>query len=186
MAASSQETGIVAGMNTFNRRTAIRIAAVSLLLAAVASPIAWFVARENAEEATVSLAMEESRRLLRHFDAVALNGPKAGEKAAKAARTIAGCRGFFMIRSTDSELASAGCCSLGTTGEVCTNRGLTCSDSLSWPETPRLVETATSQTVPARTFHAHMHRGGSHFPRGTDHSKPIGRTVVERFSPIRF
>jgi len=95
MAASSQETGIVAGMNTFNRRTAIRIAAVSLLLAAVASPIAWFVARENAEEATVSLAMEESRRLLRHFDAVALNGPKAGEKAAKAARTIAG--GLFDI-----------------------------------------------------------------------------------------
>lgn len=95
MASSSQETGIVAGMNTFNRRTAIRIAAVSVLLAAVASPIAWFVARENAEEATVSLAMEESRRLLRHFDAVALNGPEAQEKAAKAARTIAG--GLFDI-----------------------------------------------------------------------------------------
>ena len=40
-------------MNAFNRKTATRIAAVSLLLAAVASPLAWFVARENAEQGTV-------------------------------------------------------------------------------------------------------------------------------------
>ncbi len=95
MAASSQETGIVAGMNTFNRRTAIRITAISVLLAVLASPLAWFVAREQAEEATVSLGMEESRRLLRHFDAVALNGPEAADKAAKAAHAIAG--GLFDI-----------------------------------------------------------------------------------------
>lgn len=47
-------------MNAFNRKTATRIAAVSLLLAAVASPLAWFVARENAEQGTVAFAIEES------------------------------------------------------------------------------------------------------------------------------
>ena len=82
-------------MNSFNKRTAIRISAVSLLLAAVASPIAWFVARENAEENTVSLAMEESQRLLRHLDAIAPGGPNARERAGMAAEIITG--GLFDI-----------------------------------------------------------------------------------------
>lgn len=82
-------------MNSFNKRTAVRISAVSLLLAIVASPIAWFIARENAEESTVALAMEESRRLLRHFDAIALSGPDAREHASQAAETITG--GLFDI-----------------------------------------------------------------------------------------
>lgn len=84
-------------MNSFNRRTAVRIAIVSTLLAVVASPIAWFVARENAEKATVSLAMEDSRRLLHlhHFNPVALSGPDASEHASKAANALAG--GLFDI-----------------------------------------------------------------------------------------
>ena len=82
-------------MNNLNRRTAIRIGAVSLLLAAIASPLAWFVAREGAEESTVLLAMEESRRLLHHFDAMALGGPEARQHAATAANAIAG--GLFDI-----------------------------------------------------------------------------------------
>jgi lipopolysaccharide export system protein LptC len=82
-------------VNSFNKRTAVRISAVSLLLAVVASPIAWFVARENAEQSTVSLAMEESQRLLGHFDALALSEPDAKEHAAKAAETITG--GLFDI-----------------------------------------------------------------------------------------
>lgn len=84
-------------MNSFNRRTAIRIAIVSVLLAAVASPIAWFVAHKNAEEATVLLAMEDSRRLLHlhHFDAAELSGPDATEHAGKAANALAG--GLFDI-----------------------------------------------------------------------------------------
>jgi HD-GYP domain-containing protein (c-di-GMP phosphodiesterase class II) len=82
-------------VNSFNKRTAVRISAVSLLLAVVASPIAWFVARENAEQSTVSLAMEESRRLLRHFDAIALSEPDAREHASRAAETITG--GLFDI-----------------------------------------------------------------------------------------
>lgn len=82
-------------MNPFNRRTATRIAAVSLLLAAIASPLAWFVERENAEQGTVSLAMEESRRLLSHFDSVYLQSPDARLHAEVAARTIVG--GLFDI-----------------------------------------------------------------------------------------
>ena len=82
-------------MNTFQRRTAIRIAAVSILLASLASPIAWYVARESAEESIVSLAIEESGRLLHHFNAIDMNGPNAAEHAAIAAKTISG--GMFDI-----------------------------------------------------------------------------------------
>ena len=82
-------------MNSFNRLTAVRIATVSLLLAAVASPVAWFVARENAEESTVLLAMEESQRLVRHFDVFSMRQPDAVAHATRAAGTIAG--GLFDI-----------------------------------------------------------------------------------------
>ncbi|HEY6896171.1 MAG TPA: HD domain-containing phosphohydrolase [Rhodocyclaceae bacterium] len=77
-------------MNPFNKRAALRIAAVSILLASIASPVAWYVSRENAEESVVSLAMEESDRLLRHYDALALSGPQAKEHAAAAARAMSG------------------------------------------------------------------------------------------------
>lgn len=82
-------------MNTFQKRTAIRIAAVSLLLASLASPVAWFVARESAEESIVSLATEESGRLLHHYNAINLTGPDAIEHATAAAKTISG--GLFDI-----------------------------------------------------------------------------------------
>lgn len=82
-------------MNTFQKRTAIRIAAVSVLLASLASPMAWFVARENAEESIVSLAIEESGRLLHHFDAINLTGPDSIAHAVLAAKTISG--GLFDI-----------------------------------------------------------------------------------------
>ncbi|MDE2440699.1 MAG: HD domain-containing protein, partial [Betaproteobacteria bacterium] len=82
-------------MKSFNKRTAWRIAAVSLLLAALASPLAWFVARESAEESMVSLAIEESQRLLKHFDAIMLNGADAATHASSAAAAIVG--GLFDI-----------------------------------------------------------------------------------------
>lgn len=82
-------------MNSFNRRAGIRIAAVSMLLAAVASPFAWLIAHENAEADTVSMAMEESQRLLRRFDVTALSGPSAEKYAQKAADTLVG--GLFDI-----------------------------------------------------------------------------------------
>ena len=82
-------------MNNFQKRTAIRIASVSILLACLSSPLAWFVARENSEESVVALAIEESGRLLHHFDAIELHGPTAAEHAVLAAKTIAG--GMFDI-----------------------------------------------------------------------------------------
>jgi HD-GYP domain-containing protein (c-di-GMP phosphodiesterase class II) len=84
-------------MNAFKQRTSIRIAIVSVLLAAIASPLAWLVSHRNAEAGTVSLAIEESRRLLhlRHFDANALSGPDASKHAGRAADALAG--GLFDI-----------------------------------------------------------------------------------------
>ena len=82
-------------MNAFNRRTALRIAVVSLLLAAVASPIAGLVAHEQAEQATIALAMEESDRLVHHLGPITLSGPEARTSAEKAAAFLAG--GLFDI-----------------------------------------------------------------------------------------
>jgi len=82
-------------MNSFQKRTAIQIASVSILLASLASPVAWFVERERSEEGIVSLAMEESGRLLHHYDAVDMSGPNAVEHATIAAKTISG--GMFDI-----------------------------------------------------------------------------------------
>jgi HD-GYP domain-containing protein (c-di-GMP phosphodiesterase class II) len=82
-------------MNLFNKRTAVRIAAVSMLLACISGPVAWFVAQERAEESTVSLAMEESQRLLGFFDALALDEADAKTRAAEAVRTNVG--GLFDI-----------------------------------------------------------------------------------------
>ena len=82
-------------MNNFQQRTAVKIATVSILLASLASPLAWFVERERSEEGVVSLAMEESRRLLSHHDALDMGGPDALEHATEAASTISG--GLFDI-----------------------------------------------------------------------------------------
>ncbi len=82
-------------LNPFNRRAALRIAGVSLLLAGLASPLAWYVARESAEETTVALAAEESRRLLQHFAAFDRADQAAAAHAAEAAQAIVG--GLFDI-----------------------------------------------------------------------------------------
>jgi len=82
-------------MNTFQKRAAMRISAVTLLMAMVASPVAWFVAREKAEESIVSLAIEESDGFLHRFGAINLNGPDAAQHATLAADSISG--GLFDI-----------------------------------------------------------------------------------------
>ncbi len=82
-------------MNLFNKRAAQRIALVSMILAGMLAPISWFITKESAEEEVVSLAMEESKRFLRHFEAVDLAGPDARQKAQNAANTLSG--GLFDI-----------------------------------------------------------------------------------------
>lgn len=90
-----------------------------------------------------------------------------------------------MTLSTDSELATNGCWWSGTKGELRALRGFARSGLLIQRIIPAAAETATSQTVRARTFYAHMHAGHPQFLTETDHSKPIDRRVVERFSPTR-
>lgn len=82
-------------MNFFNRRAAQRIAIVSMGLAALVAPASWFIATEGAESEVVSLAMEESKRFLRHFDAIELEGTDSKAKAENAAVTLSG--GIFDI-----------------------------------------------------------------------------------------
>lgn len=82
-------------MNTFNLKAAQRIGAVSVLLALLVSPVAWFVARETAETEAMSLAMEESRRILSHLSAISLETPLIKAQAEKAASQITG--GLFDI-----------------------------------------------------------------------------------------
>jgi HD-GYP domain-containing protein (c-di-GMP phosphodiesterase class II) len=82
-------------MNSFRKRTAYRIAAVSVVLASIAGPISWLIARENAERGIVALSIEESHRLIHHHHAINLNGPEAKSLAAEAAKSITG--GLFDI-----------------------------------------------------------------------------------------
>ncbi|MBL0142559.1 MAG: hypothetical protein IPP91_10795 [Betaproteobacteria bacterium] len=82
-------------MNPFRKRAAIRIAAVSILLASIASPVSWLIAREGAEEAIIALATEESRSLIDHFNATDLTGEEATQRATLAAQSISG--GLFDI-----------------------------------------------------------------------------------------
>jgi len=82
-------------MSSFHKRIALRIAASSLLLACIATPVAWLVAREAAEQSIVSLAMEESSGLLQFFHANDLPGAVAPSQAEDAAKAIAG--GLFDI-----------------------------------------------------------------------------------------
>jgi HD-GYP domain-containing protein (c-di-GMP phosphodiesterase class II) len=82
-------------LNRFNQRAAMRIAAVSIVLACIVAPFAWLIATESAEEEVVALAMEESQRFLHHFNAIDLVGADAAVHAQEAARTITG--GIFDI-----------------------------------------------------------------------------------------
>src|SRR3990172_796288 len=75
-------------MNPFQRRAAIRIAGVSLLLASIASTVFLFVARERSEKSIVSLAIEESRRLIEHYHATDLTGAGAARPARHESVTI--------------------------------------------------------------------------------------------------
>jgi HD-GYP domain-containing protein (c-di-GMP phosphodiesterase class II) len=82
-------------MNKFQKRTATQITLVSILLASIASPLAWFVSKEHEEESIVALASEESGKLLKFYHAVDLSTPAAHENAKAAAKTLVG--GLFDI-----------------------------------------------------------------------------------------
>jgi len=79
----------------FRRKAAQRIALASVILALLIAPLAWYVAKESAEEEVVALASEESNRFLRQFDALELSGPQAQARSVAAANSIVG--GLFDI-----------------------------------------------------------------------------------------
>lgn len=81
-------------MNSFKRKVAFGIGSVSVVLAGFSIPPVWWLARENAEDSIVSMAVEESRRLLRH-DAFRPEGAQALPHAQAAARALVG--GLFDI-----------------------------------------------------------------------------------------
>lgn len=82
-------------MNVFRRQTARRIGVVSAMLAAVAAPVSWFIAREAAEEAAVEYAVEESARLLARSRHLPLDRGAAQTQAQNEADVLAG--GLFDI-----------------------------------------------------------------------------------------
>lgn len=78
-------------MDTFKTQAAARIAAVSLTLAVVTTPLAWTTARESAESSTISMAIEESNTLLqRAGDYHRRGGAQAGKVAEDVAQLLAG------------------------------------------------------------------------------------------------
>ena len=81
-------------MISFKRRLAIKIGSVSVLLAGLSVPPVWWIARENAEDSIVSMAVEESRRLL-HHEPFRPEGTQAQPHAQAAARALVG--GLFDI-----------------------------------------------------------------------------------------
>ena len=82
-------------MDSFRKKTAQRIAIVSLTLAAITAPLAGLLVSEQAEEATVKLAMEESRRMLMHFGASETLDAGTQAQAQQAAEALVG--GMFDI-----------------------------------------------------------------------------------------
>lgn len=82
-------------MKSFRRVAFYRIAAVTVTLSALATPLAWYVSRENAEQQVVEFAQEDARRVLWHAQATDLKGPDAVTHAQRAAAALVG--GLFEI-----------------------------------------------------------------------------------------
>jgi HD-GYP domain-containing protein (c-di-GMP phosphodiesterase class II) len=83
-------------MDSFQIKTGRRIAMVSLALACVSSPVAWWMEREHAEDSAVAMAIEESQRLLeQHPEAFSGDPGVVAGSGQKAARALTG--GLFDI-----------------------------------------------------------------------------------------
>jgi len=126
-------------MNQFQKRTAVRIAGVSLLLASLASPIAWYVEKEGAEEGIVSLAIEESDRFLSFHHADQLDGADAATRATAAANTIVG--GLFDIAEVYDRNGTK-------LAEAMTDRGKAVEPNLAHHGTPNYVKASYESLKP--------------------------------------
>lgn len=82
-------------MKPFKRLAFFRIATVTVTLSALATPVAWYVSREAAEQQVVEFAQEDARRVLAHAQALDLQGPEGARHAGIAAQALVG--GLFEI-----------------------------------------------------------------------------------------
>ncbi|ABM04703.1 metal dependent phosphohydrolase [Psychromonas ingrahamii 37] len=57
-------------MTNFKQKAAIRIGCASLILAIISSVFAWYISKENFEKSIISLAYEESHRLIMHHKSI--------------------------------------------------------------------------------------------------------------------
>lgn len=76
-------------MISFNRKLALNLGGVAVLLAALVLVPVWWLARENAEDTFVSLAVEETHRLMQQ-EAFRPGGPQAPQQAQAAALALTG------------------------------------------------------------------------------------------------
>lgn len=76
-------------MTSFNRKLASTVGGTALLLAALALVPVWWLAREHAEDTFVSLAVEETRRLMQQ-EAFRPTSPQAPQQALAAAQALSG------------------------------------------------------------------------------------------------
>ncbi|AXT46589.1 HD-GYP domain-containing protein [Chromobacterium rhizoryzae] len=82
-------------MGSFERMTMIRIGLISLILSLISGPTAWLIASTSAQNEIVQLAMEESKRILLHFDSNKISKGVLLSKARIAATGLSG--GMFDI-----------------------------------------------------------------------------------------
>lgn len=124
-------------MNHLRKQTALRIAAVSVLLAALAAPLAWYTAQEGAEEAAVAYAIEESSRLLAQDHSLNLDQGNAKLNANTSAQVLVG--GLFDIVEI-YDLAGS------KLAEAATPDGESIEDELP-PHSPPHIETPVYESI---------------------------------------
>jgi len=91
-----------------------------------------------------------------------------------------------MTRTVDSEPAMNRSGSSGTVQQVCAFRAFTCAPSLIWLVIPLPAGEGTPQTTFLRARSKPALNLSAVFRDKAEHSKPIARSVVQRFSPTRF
>src|ERR1700722_16754513 len=90
---------------------------------------------------------------------------------------------FIMIRTVDSEPAMNRSGSSGTVQQGCAFRAFTCAPSLIWLVIPLPAGEGTPQTTSLRARLKPALHPSTVLRDKAEHSKPIARSVVQRFSP---
>ena len=82
-------------MTNFKKKAAIRIGSASLILAMVSSIFAWYISKESFEKSLISLAYEESHRLIIHHQDIEQKNDDSAAVMQQVVKTLTG--GLFDI-----------------------------------------------------------------------------------------